>query len=782
MCKLINRMKTRLLTFLFILCYSYVTATNTNINLGLSGTIYSAADSLPLSGAVIEVLMSDSVIARSVSDKNGRFIVKCQHKNSISSLCLFKVSYIGHVTFYTSIKGDSERTIDMGKIYLTANNELAEVVIHGDNVIQKVDKTIVIPTKTDIKASTNSIELLSNLNLPGLMANVIEKKVTINGLGAIYQINGRQQSREQFMAVNPENILRIEYSDHASSRYINQNAGGVINAILKKKVTGGDAFINATTSPTTAFLNGTAKASYNFNHSEFSLLYDNSLRDYSKRKIDQNESFINNLGTTSRKNMGLNAPFGYISQNIDLSYTYVPNDKSMLSVIIGNQIGHQHDENKWNIDEMTNHNNLSFYRNSNYKYNSYSPSFDIYFTQKLKKNESIEANVVGTLLNSYYTRKLSDNEVITTQNRIDNRRRSLIAEILHKKTFEHLSWDLGVNHNFSHTKNVYSNSTNSITRMDVNDTYLYTQITGKVKKLSYDIGAGLKIYGVNNDTDNKSFFRNLTTVNFLYPLSSYLKVSYRFQFKPVLPSLSQMSNVIQYYDALTGIKGNPDLKSYSTSTNRILFIYNKKKFRANLWLSYYISDNPIGLSTYYDEGKNIFISEYLNQKKNDKVNTQVDLIYNSIFNHINLAVSGGWQRFSSKGEDYQHTLYNLYWSANLSAYYKNLSISANYVRPQKSLTAEQIVLAENYSSVMLMYKKNNLSLSLGVSYPFTKEWESSEWSLSKVHPSYKHVSIRDNGNMLTLGCSYYLNFGKNLKKSKKSVNNIDNESGILKVE
>jgi hypothetical protein len=124
----------------------------------------------------------------------------------------------------------------------------------------------------------------------------------------------------------------------------------------------------------------------------------------------------------------------------------------------------------------------------------------------------------------------------------------------------------------------------------------------------------------------------------------------------------------------------------------------------------------------------------------------------------------------------------LYWSANIAAYYKNISLAFNYARPQKSLNSEIISLAENYSNIMLMYKRARLTISLGVFYPFEKHANSSSWALYKAYSSSRRVSIKDNGNMFVFGFTYYFDFGNKFKKNLRSLNNANNETGILRAQ
>lgn len=768
----------KILLFLFSLLATVVYASDYK----LAGTILSSNDSLPVIGANVYVLKADSSKINIIrTNQKGEFQCK------VKEVChIVKIIAKDFKPVFLTISGDGIKDINLGRIYLPNNKsiELKGVTVLGNNVIQKVDKMFIYPQTSQVNISSGSIDLLNVLNLPGMNVNTIEQTVKIEGQTPLYQINGRPQSKEQVLGLKPSDILRIEYSNAPSIRYMNQNVGGCINFVLKERTVGGNLYLNSFVSPMTGFLNGTVNIGVNYKKSEFTILYNNNWRDYTKRWTDRCESYIGGNTPINRNSKGLYSPFGYLSQDINLGYTYQFNSKTMLSVMFMNGIGSQHTSINSDVSQVNAEQYTNYSRESRAKYNGYLPSLDVFFSKKLANNQSVEFNVVGTLINSDYKRYLTDRYEATsstTINNVANYRCSLIAEGVYRRSFKYLNLGLGVRHNQNYTRNDYEDSSQEQTKMRSSDTYLYGELSGAVKKLTYNLGVGLKLYNVNDWSSQKTYARNLTTLNLLYPLTSRLKVSYRFQYSPTLPTLSQLSNVVQNYDALSQIKGNPSLKPYETVRNRFLFIYTLNKFRANLWLSYAKSFNPIALYTYYD-GNRYFVSEYQNQDYNKQMNTQLDLSYSNLLNHFNINVSGGWNRFSSAGTNYQHVLYNLYWQMSMQAYYKKLSLSFSYVRPQKSLSAEMITLSENNSSIMLMYRTGKFVFNAGVSYPFTKAWEFANTSLSKANPFSERVYIKDNGNMLLFGFSYQLNCGKSFKKDKKNIDNADKEDGILKVQ
>lgn len=748
----------------------------------------SFGNSQPAKETTVIIMTTDSLITnRQLTYPNGSFMWKDLPPNRY----FFKVIKTGYEPINLLIDWKNNQHVNLGVIALTAKKEststvdLPEVVITTNSIIQKVDKMIAFPKLEQVKISSNSIDLLQTLSLPGMTVNVIEQKVAIDGQVPVFQINGRPQPYAQILGLKPNEIARIEYSSNSSIRYANQKTGGVINFILKEKQHGGYIFTNLMGTPMTGFLNGTLSSSWRHKKSEFTFLYNNSWRDYDKRWTDRAEAFINNHSSFQRTSTGLYSPFGYLSQEINLGYNLQLTENTLFSANLLNSIGRQHtsinslineDENKLKTTE--------FERQSKAVFKNYSPSIDLFFIHKFKNNRSLEFNLVGTLNQSNYTRNLSDHYTKTSIeqfiNNVDNNRKSFIAEGAYRFKIGSQNLSLGIRHLQSYTRNVYSGNTFETIRMNSSDTYAYGEWSGNLKKISYALGTGIKYYTVDNKSDQKSYARNLTTLNLLYAISKDFKISYLLQLTPSLPTLSELSPIEQNYEKRLVIKGNPNLKAYNTLRNRFLISFNKKKLSTNLWMSHTKAFHPISLYTYDDNER--FVSEYHNQTYNQQTNVQLDIKLSTLFNCLNLSTTAGWNRFSTAGSHYSHQLYNLYWSASMQAYYKSVYLTATYTRPQKQLSAETVTWGENYSSAILGYKHGNFNFKGGIYYPFTKAWKIKKQSLSNANPYLESVYIKDNANMVVLGISYQFNFGKGMKKSRKSLQNSDNEIGILKVQ
>jgi hypothetical protein len=149
----------------------------------ITGTVLSANDSLPVSGATVRILGMDSkLIKGGTSNSNGVFALSTAGSEQMNVV----ISFIGFETEQISIRG-THKSLNLGKIYLKENaTNIGEVVVEAKQRINKVDKSIIIPSASQLKVSNSSLSLLQNLSLPGLRVDLLEQNISINGSQPIY--------------------------------------------------------------------------------------------------------------------------------------------------------------------------------------------------------------------------------------------------------------------------------------------------------------------------------------------------------------------------------------------------------------------------------------------------------------------------------------------------------------------------------------------------------------------------------------------------------------------
>lgn len=94
------------------------------------------------------------------------------------------------------------------------------------------------------------------------------------------------------------------------------------------------------------------------------------------------------------------------------------------------------------------------------------------------------------------------------------------------------------------------------------------------------------------------------------------------------------------------------------------------------------------------------------------------------------------------------------------------------------LWGETIYYGEDWQTVDLGYTHNTFKFGVGMSYPFKNKWSSGSKNLSEVKPETSWTYIADNGRMLYLRFAWNFSFGKKAHTSKKTLNNMDSDTGI----
>ena len=194
----------------------------TLISVGVSAQTISGKlideDSQPLPYANVVLLsLPDSVfVSGATSDDKGNFILKDLSSRSY----LLQVSYIGYQPQFILLE-NLDRKINLGDIRLVQDAmALKGVTVTGSNVVEKIDRQIVIPSSRQIKADTSGYELLDHMQLPGLKVNSMERSIsTVSGGRVHLRINDIEAPTAQVQTLRPDEVLRVEYIDNPDMRY-----------------------------------------------------------------------------------------------------------------------------------------------------------------------------------------------------------------------------------------------------------------------------------------------------------------------------------------------------------------------------------------------------------------------------------------------------------------------------------------------------------------------------------------------------------------------------------
>jgi hypothetical protein len=732
----------------------------------------------------VSVMISDTThryIDGVITTDKGMFNLK----NIPSGNYIINISLIGFENVQMKIQNGNDN-LDLGKIYLKPNNvNLDEIVVEGRNNIKKANSDIYIPTQIQKKVSSNGIELLNSLSISGIYVNPIDLKVSkIDGNSVELRINNMRSTIERVSSLRPENILRIEYYDLPTGMYGGNDYSGVVNYVtMVHSETGGYIQTSLMSALNTGFSNDQMNFSFNTKSSEFNLNYFFNIRDYSKYKEDGYDEFYFNKNNEYRRNkLGMNQPYRYTMHTISASYQLQSKENYMLNILFSTQINRNHlDRRAWYETNSLNNDKLFTKKESWYPYSK--PTFDIYFLKKLRNNQEIALNTIGTYWDEDYNTDFSQTkeniDILNYRIYANGKKKSIIAEAMYSKKWKQSNFVLGVRHTQGFSKNTYTGTNNYMTHLNQAISYFYTEFSSNIQNLSYSLGAGLSRSYFSEDISNHTYYNFRPSLSLKWNINENHAIINRFRILSKNPNISDLSNVERSVDSIQITKGNPYLKPYYYYINSFIYNYNKNKVTVNTELNYEYRHKPIMENLYYNDNRLILTND--NQDNWSQIKAETQLSISSLWDILRFSLGGGFIHQKSLGKVYSHSLSYSYLLLGLSVNYKGFSFSGNYKTRTKSLIGESYSTYAPDLSLQLSYMKGNKWL-IGITAwnPFFNSLINKFEIKSKLTNQYKKVSIGDNGNLFSMRFIYYFSFGKKYDSVKKNINNVDGESGILK--
>ena len=723
----------------------------------------------------LKMAANDSLVAGLTSDENGNFSIDVKNGRYILT-----ASAIGYERLTIRCGATALGTLVMPK----TTKELDEVVVEGSRITEEAGRFVVLPDPKEAEVSGRGLTLLDMQQLPGLEVDVALQKITIDGGTPILQINGKEVPLNRFINVRPEQILRIEYSNDPGIRYLDRNVSGVINLVLKESDDGGNVMARVQSAFTTGFVDGYLMAAHHKGKSEFSLQYNLSHRNYKNVPYEMIDSYIAEERTVER-NMEMNSPFNYITHNITGEYTYQPNDSTMFVATLRDYIDNNHWYGTGTITETENGTTIQMGMNKQSDRKGNSPMLDLFFTHKLRNRQKIELNMVGQYSQSDYYNNLiyrdSENEW-EYPTKVINNGFAVSGEAVYSKQFNRSEARIGLQyqHNFASNDYVIYETQTEMTK---DNTYLYCGIGGSISNnVMYSLGTGVKLFTVADGIDTRRYVRNLSTALLFWRISNSWSLTATTYFVPSLPSLSDLSPVLQRVDDVEAIRGNDALKPSNTMNSTLRLQYNNKGWFAGMTGSYFRNFSPTVRLYQYVPELDLFVGTPQNTDYYQRFQLKAEVGVKQLFDRLNITLNGKLKKEEAKGEEFYHDNLNFSSGINAQFVWKQLVVGCNFdFLPDKSLFGEEISIGEMSQSIYVEYNWKSLNASLAWHCPFNKKGFMYQTSgLSAVHP-YCHTNwTSDNGNMVVLGLTWKFNYGKAFNKGQKTLWNGGYDDGMVK--
>lgn len=754
--------------------------------LSVKGRVTDAQKEAIIAANVSLWTMDSTLVTGVTSDAQGKFtLAKIKSGNYRLS-----ISFIGYRSEILLL--NLSKNLDLGDVLLEEDAvNLNEVTVSASNVLQKVDRQIILPTEGQLKRSFGAYDLLDNMGIARLQVDKISNSMSISGGGEVQtRINGIKATDKELAAVRAKDILRVEFIEDPGKQYGDEELGAVVNIILHRRETGGMVNFQLSDSPHTLWGENFVAAKFNYKNSEWGIDYFNKNGKFHSR-LESQETFFLGDRTIDRIKEGIQDESATLSliNNLNLTYNLTKPDKYIFNAIFRNSINnvpYQNELNKmWAVGSTE-----SIFSYTNNHTSSYSPAFDLYFQHTLPHQQSIQMNVTGTLIHTKNNRKYKEYQaesepLANILTLVDGNKRSVIGEAIYDKSFNDVKLSGGARHYQMRTENEYKGSNPTTSKMDQTQTSAFLEVQGKVKDFSYAGSVGMTRAWFKEGNEGHTYYTFTPTVRLSYNLKKGGFLRYRFNISPAIPSLSALTDVEQAIDTLQIVRGNPLLKTYQQFTNSLSYSYSKKKFNANLSIRHQYYDNPIMESVFVENGKLILMDE--NQKSYQSLNGELMIGTNGanlfgLKDFLTLYASVGYIRTWSEGLQYSHTYNDFYYNLMVQLQYKNFSLGGQFRKVQNYLYGETIKKSENQTVLMAMYTKQNFQAGLGVMFPFTNNYKVGKERISSVAPFRSETFVRETGQMLVLRVGYTFEFGRKHKAGNKTLDNSDTDSGIINLQ
>lgn len=654
---------------------------------------------------------------------------------------------------------------------------LDEVTVRASKVVNKPDGMVIYPTDSQRQASTNGYSFLEKLTLPNLRVDNISHTISAidNRGGVQLRINGIIVDKPEMTALDPKDILRIDFIDKPGVRY-GEGLAYVINIITRRNDSGYSVGTDITSAITTIQGDGMAYGKWNKGKSEWSVSYDINGGKSKGSNILQNANYTLTDGSiyTIERN-DVETLRKYISHNAKLTYNWADSTATVFQTSLSGALNKTPDN--YSIKEIIDGNH-SYKATSRDGSKDLSPVLDIYFFRQLTPKQSITANAVGTFI-STKTNSFYDEGTPYIYN-VDGKSASLLSEMIYENRLKHFTLSAGLNYRYKHTRNDYTGDASARTKMNDNKLYAFGEIKGSIKQFQYALGTGVSYIHYTQNEHTYNFWTYRPKLTLTYNPSNELQMSYTFQMQERTSRIAMTSDAAIRTNSMEWTVGNPDMKPSRDMEHRLQIYYNTNRLQSFVE-GYYKQCRRPNMAHYERTDDNRFIYTQINQKEIDVLDITAYAGYWLLPEKLQVAANGGMYRCFNFGYDYTHCYTSWFYVGSITAYLGKFYLRGYIDNGTRFLEGESKGYNGAYSALQASYNLKNWQFSLTWANPICSNYKSFENELLNRN-LYKH-SIgysKDSGNCISLNIVWRLSGGRNHQSAEKRINLKDTDNGIIK--
>lgn len=748
----------------------------------VNGTVIDRTDNSKLIGVNVTLSNDSGQVAGTTTDSNGKFTLNAEKGDYILEL-----SYIGYETIRMALTVNDNTHI--GTIQMQEGaTELSEIVVESQAIIQKVDRQILLPSKEQMQASSDGVSLLQNLQIPRIVISPIDNSVkTLSDESVQLRINGVEASTSDVKAINPKDIIRVEYHDQPGVRY--NGAAAVVDYIVKHRDTGGSLMLAGTNGLTLPGIgNYYLAGKVHFGKSSLQAVATYTPYDiYWTRTNNETYHFL--TGKIENNEVGEPTRYKTYPVNVSLNYNWTNGDKNMLNIRLRDNMAYMPygaSDRDSRLYQQTDSFEIHDHENSS----SQSPSLDIYYQHNLPHKQHLYFDVVGTYINTHSDRRFlqtplrgsASNDTTNVLSSVRGDKWSLIGEAIYEKEWENIMLTVGARHNQQWVKNTYLGSTEATVNMTTAETYVFAEMRHRVDKFSYVVGIGVMHTLIDQAGQKQSNWIARPQLTMSYDFGKGWFWKYKGYVSGYQPSLSQLSDITQQIDKYQMRRGNPNLKSVMYVSNEMELSWQSKHVNLNLWANYSYDHKPIMEETFEEiiDGSPYAIRMYDNQRGYHKLNVSPSVQAKLLDNKLMFNITPFVKYMVSQGNIYNHQHVNYGVRGGIFYLLKGWRFYADVVTAQHNLWGETLTIGELTHDIGINYNSEHFGFGIMMVNPFSPHGSTTVTKdLSSLAPTANTAVMQNYRQVLMLNFHCNLDFGTQHGERGKRINNEDKENGIL---
>ncbi|WP_158611123.1 carboxypeptidase-like regulatory domain-containing protein [Prevotella sp. OH937_COT-195] len=749
----------------------------------IKGTLKDASTLNPVEAAQV-ILLRDSTIMpkyHTLSSLDGKFTLE----NIPASSYRLQISCMGYKQTQISII-ELTKNIDLGEVFVEEKPmELSEVTVSA-TVQSKADRWVYYPSDVIKKQGVDAYDILQRMNLPDLRFDMINHSLSSLKQGTLQiRINGVLSQQSDLIALQPQDIAKIEYVDNPGIAY-GEGVSAVILIKTKQQyegLQGGSRLLSAVTTnmgSAYAYFKWIGKVDFlnlkiNGQYQDVRGIYANNTQ---KFNYPTSAMTLNSVGEDGRSK--------HWNGDIQLDYNHsIDNRNSFFNATVkysglwqpkNNSVG-----NVWKNDVPT------FTEILSRKNKTHNIMLEFYLDKSFSNKSNLLASLTGTHItsnyNRWYNKEYTNNSLSKYESAYDvnGKHHSIIGEIIYKYPLTECHWlTVGTYERYSHTDNIYTmtESVNPISLLNFNS-YNYLEFSGAFGKLSYSLGGGYSFYRIKNNSilSQYHFFR--PSLSLSIPLLKKFRLQYHLNINPQEPTLAMRSDFSQTISEYEISKGNPYLKPYQSYSNQVSLSFRRTDTFLSLTAYLQYNKHPFTNNPpYYDPKIDKFVYTISNQKSFTHTQIRMYASQKLFSQALNLSGYLTLNRYINDGLKFSTSYTGLLGGLTISYDQPKWGVLASYRTAISYMFNETKTRMAPNLQLSAYYNIHRIRCSISINNPFMNPVNTIEVN-SKAIQGQTHKYQKYNSNLVTIAFSYNFRIGKT-RNPQKQINNTDTDNGVVR--